>query len=154
MNFVFHLKVKQDQIEMEVINVEAVPSGGGLFSLTDELKDRIFRHLTFQELLNCSLVARSWYEYIGKSEKLMKKCILRYGHARDYVNKKPKKEPKKKDAKSIQNSKRNYHTLDVTLSKRNYEVTFLPTKAWRKVQLNVGKFTSKLDYFRYVKKCL
>lgn len=151
MNFVFHFKVKNDQIEMDVMTVKSVPNGEGLFSLPDELKNKIIRHLTFQDLLNCSLVSKPWYEYIGKSEKFMKKCILRYGFARDYVNKKPKKQPKKKDAKSIQNSKRNYQTLDVTLSKRSYEVSFLPTKAWRRVQLNVGKFTSKLDYFRYAK---
>ncbi|CAO1410725.1 unnamed protein product [Diamesa hyperborea] len=135
---------------MDVITIKSGPSGGGFFTLPDEVKDKILRYLTFQEMLNCSLVAKCWYEYIGKSEKSMKKCILRYGHPRDYANKKPKKEPKKKDAQSIQNSKRNYHTLDVTLSKRGHETAFLPTKAWRKVQLNVGKFTSKLDYFRYL----
>ena len=151
MNFTFNLKIKQDQIEMDVMTVKSVPNEGGLFSLPDELKDNILHYLAFQDLLNCSLVAKSWYEYIGKAEKPMKKFILCYGQTIDPITKKPKRQPKKKDAYSIQNSKRNYDTLEVTQCKRSDEVIFLPTKTWRRVQLNVGKFSSKLDYYRYVK---
>lgn len=151
MNFIFNLKIKDDQIEMDVVAVNSVPINGGLFSLPDELKEKILQYLEFEDLLNCSLVAKSWYEYIGKSEKPIKKFVLCYGYPKDPCVKKQKRQPKKKDAVIIQNSKRNYDTLEVTQSKRGDEVLFLPTKAWRRVQLNVGKFSSKLDYYRYVK---
>lgn len=151
MNFIFNLKIKDDQIEMEVITANSDLNNAGFFSLPDELKDKILQFLEFEDLLNCSLVAKYWYAYIGKSEKSMKKFVLCYGYPKDPCVKKQKRQPKKKDAIIIQNSKRNYDTLEVTLCKRGDEVLFLPTKAWRRVQLNVGKFSSKLDYYRYVK---
>lgn len=152
MNFIFNFKPKPESIQMDLVTVETVEIKGGLFSLPVEIIDKILHYLSITDLLNSSLVSKAWYEYIGKSEKPMKKFILRYGQSKDYVSReKPKRQPKKKDAESIQKSKRNYQILQVTQCKRSDEVMFLPTKAWRKVQLNVGKFSSKLDYFRYVK---
>ncbi|KAG5677080.1 hypothetical protein PVAND_006864 [Polypedilum vanderplanki] len=83
-------------------------------NLPVELGESIFQHLTFEKLLECTLVSKSWNTFIGKSSKLMKKIIYRFYQLND------RRFYKKEYKDAFYKSQRMYQHIEIIKVSQNY----------------------------------
>lgn len=110
---------------------------------TLDCSDLIFQHFSVDEVLELSMVSKSWYKEIGRSSAAMKKVWLNVG---DRFN-----EPKKVDLRAFRASERNYQNFKMSEIENGLQILLFPRRNWRRALIDIQSFTSFKDYTNLLK---
>ncbi|KAG5667499.1 hypothetical protein PVAND_015478 [Polypedilum vanderplanki] len=110
-----------------------------------EIIEIIFSYLPIKELLNASLVSKSWNNIIGSSEAFKKHSVVNLYHWDWDKNKFPE----------IKRSSREYEALNIKIFKckdkdKSVLLNLLKSKNWRKVFFNVSKVSSQKHFVNFI----
>lgn len=109
-----------------------------LEKIHEHIHGLILQHFEGAQVLELSLVSKTWYEVIGNSPEAMKKVWLNVG---DRFN-----EPKKKDLQTFRQSKRKYQNFKMSEIENGLQIVLCPKRKWKRAQIDIQSFTSFEDY--------
>lgn len=114
-------------------------------SIHEHVHGLILQHFTVDELLEFSLIAKSWNSAIGKSNLAMKKIWLNVG---DRFN-----EPMKDDLKALRASDRNYQNFKISEIENGLQFLLFPPRSWKRAVIDIQSFTPSRDFFNLLQIC-
>lgn len=107
-------------------------------NLPIDCAEYIFQHLSFENLLKCTLVCPQWNEYIGKTRSCMKRIsITRSPYLRYYADLE----------KILDRSNRSYVCFCHGLDEKYQIERLLRKRQWKSVTINRYLGDDYLDYF-------
>lgn len=109
-----------------------------LKEILPELFDLIFQHFDNDEILDLSLLSKSWYKTLGQSQNAMSKVWLDVGDRFD--------EPSRDDVKAFRISDRNYENFTISEMENGLQILLFPRKKWKRAKIDIQSFTSYREY--------
>lgn len=109
-----------------------------LKKIPPDLHDLIFQHFNNNEILDCSLVSRSWYKSLGESQIAMSKVWLDVGDRFD--------EPSREDIKAFRISDRNYENFTISEMENGLQILLFPRKKWKRAKIDIQSFVSYREF--------
>jgi IMP cyclohydrolase len=109
-----------------------------LKNILPDLFDLVFQHFDNEEILELSMLSRTWYKTLGQSQVAMSKVWLDVGDRFD--------EPSRDDVKAFRISDRNYENFTISEMENGLQILLFPRKKWKRAKIDIQSFTSYREY--------